>query len=79
MAMECLISAAENGGIVMMAHIARLRALNHATASLRRLQHCAASAPRPTGSFDDQKHERVLRDFRLIARRLYPLARYFLA
>ena len=28
-AMECLISAAEKGGIVMMAHIAMLRALNH--------------------------------------------------
>ena len=28
-AMEFLISAAENGGIVMMAHIAMLRALNH--------------------------------------------------
>jgi hypothetical protein len=26
--MECLISAAEKGGIVMMAHIAMLRALN---------------------------------------------------
>jgi hypothetical protein len=29
-AMECLISAAEKGGIVMMARIAMLRALNHA-------------------------------------------------
>jgi hypothetical protein len=28
--MECLISAAEKGGIVMMARIAMLRALNHA-------------------------------------------------
>jgi hypothetical protein len=28
-AMECPISAAEKGGIVMMAHIAMLRALNH--------------------------------------------------
>jgi hypothetical protein len=28
-AMEFLISAAEKGGIVMMAHIAMLRALNH--------------------------------------------------
>ena len=28
-AMELLISAAEKGGIVMMAHIAMLRALNH--------------------------------------------------
>jgi hypothetical protein len=28
-AMECLISAAEKGGIVMMARIAILRALNH--------------------------------------------------
>jgi hypothetical protein len=28
-AMECLIAAAERGGIVMMAHIAMLRALNH--------------------------------------------------
>ena len=28
--MEFLISAAEKGGIVMMAHIAMLRALNHA-------------------------------------------------
>jgi hypothetical protein len=28
-AMECLISAAEKGGIVMMARIAMLRALNH--------------------------------------------------
>jgi hypothetical protein len=28
-AMECLISAAANGGIVMMAHIAMLRAMNH--------------------------------------------------
>ncbi len=27
--MECLISAAEKGGIVMMARIAMLRALNH--------------------------------------------------
>jgi hypothetical protein len=27
--MEFLISAAEKGGIVMMAHIAMLRALNH--------------------------------------------------
>jgi hypothetical protein len=27
--MECLISAAANGGIVMMAHIAMLRAMNH--------------------------------------------------
>jgi len=27
--MECLISAAEKGGIVMMARIAILRALNH--------------------------------------------------
>jgi hypothetical protein len=27
--MECLISAAEKGGIVMMAHIAMLRALYH--------------------------------------------------
>jgi hypothetical protein len=28
-AMECLIAAAERGGIVMMAHIAMLRAVNH--------------------------------------------------
>jgi hypothetical protein len=28
-AMECLISAAEKGGIVMMARIAMLKALNH--------------------------------------------------
>jgi hypothetical protein len=28
-AMECLIAAAEKGGIVMMARIAMLRALNH--------------------------------------------------
>jgi hypothetical protein len=28
-AVECLISAAENGGIIMMAHIAVLRALNN--------------------------------------------------
>lgn len=28
-AMEFLISAAQNGGIVMLAHIAMLRALNH--------------------------------------------------
>jgi hypothetical protein len=28
-AMECLIAAAEKGGIVMVAHIAMLRALHH--------------------------------------------------
>jgi hypothetical protein len=28
-AVDCLISAAERGGIAMMAHIAMLRALNH--------------------------------------------------
>jgi hypothetical protein len=47
-AMECLISAAEKGGIVMMAHIAMLRALNHG--SQVQHQRPAASVPRDTGS-----------------------------
>jgi hypothetical protein len=46
--MECLISAAEKGGIVMMAHIAMLRALNHG--SQVQHQRPAASVPRDTGS-----------------------------
>ena len=49
-AMEWLISAAEKGGIVMMAHIAMLRALNHGDPD-------PAPAPRRKGA----KRDRIVR------------------